>query len=73
MESKIVYTDVNDFKNRVKEFKKLSRGNCPAKAPGCYSPDAIVTGRDGQQWRKIRIFFDDSGDERYELVWVLAN
>ena len=73
MDSKIVYTDVNAFKTRVKEFNKLSKGKGPAKGPGYYSSDAIVTGKDGQQWKKISVFFDDNGDERYELVWVLAN
>ena len=71
MSTKIVHTSMNSFKTCVKEFKKLSKGLCPAKGPGYYSPEAVVIGRDGQQWKKISVFVvDENGDERYELVWV---
>ena len=68
-----MYTDENAFKNRVKEFNKLSRGKGPAKGPGYYSSDQIVTGRDGKQWKNLSVFFEDNnGEERWVLVWVLA-
>jgi hypothetical protein len=57
----------------IKELKKLARGKAPANSPGHYSDSDVVVGRDGQQWRTHRVYFDYNGEERYELVWTLAN
>ncbi len=64
------FEDAKAFTQCVKNLKKLSRGNAPTKSPGCYTSDDVVTGRDGNQWRNHRVYcVDDTGDERYELVW----
>ena len=66
--------DMDAFTKHVKNLKKLSRGNAPAKSPGCYTSDEIVTGRDGNLWMNFRVYHTDTSDgysdERYELLWV---
>jgi len=65
--------DVNAFTTCVKALKNLAKGKAPTKAPGCYSSDTIVTGRDGNQWKNARVYYIDTSDgysdERYQLVW----
>jgi hypothetical protein len=65
--------DIDGFKKHVNSLKNLAKGKGPAKAPGHYSSDQTVKGRDENMWRNFRVYYvDASGDERYELVWVRA-
>lgn len=58
-------------KRQVKVLKGMARGKGPAKAPGHYSSNVDVKGRDGKMWRTFRVYYiDEQGDERYELVWI---
>ena len=66
--------DMNAFTARVKTLKTLARGNAPSKAPGYYSSDNVVKGRDGNMWKIHRVYHVDTSsdycDERYTLVWI---
>jgi len=74
METSIRFeNDVSAFMTQVKTLKNLAKGKSPAKSPGSYSPNVIITGRDGNEWEKVRVYHIDTSDgyidERYELVW----
>ena len=65
------FGNLDDFKGQVKILKDLAKGKGPVKAPGHYSSDVEVKGRDGKMWRTFRVYhIDEQGDERYELVWI---
>jgi hypothetical protein len=75
MESKFE-NNLKAFTEHVKMVKKLAKGKAPAKGPGYFSSDAVVQGRDGNQWKTARVYHVDTSDgyldEQYELVWVPA-
>jgi hypothetical protein len=60
---------MDHFKMEVKAYKDMAKGKAPAKAPGHYSSDVSVKGRDGKMWRTFRVY-QIGGEGRYELVWV---
>ena len=65
------FGNLDDFRGQVKILKDLAKGKGPVKAPGHYSSDVEVKGRDGKMWRTFRVYhIDEQGDERYELVWI---
>ena len=58
-------TDAHAFR---KVLKKLARGNAPSKAPGNFTTNDIVIGRDGNKWYIIRVY-ETYPEERYTVEW----
>jgi hypothetical protein len=64
------YDYVTDSKEAAEDFikllKKLARGKAPPKAPGYFTHNSIVDGRDGNKWQTIHVIYDD----RFASEWI---